>query len=38
LSTTTTTPATVDDVVAIGQYDSVTNTLTAQGVAVLLSN
>lgn len=38
LSTTTTTPPTVADVVAIGQYDSTTNTLTAQAAAVLLSN
>jgi hypothetical protein len=38
LSTTTTTPPTVDDVVAVGQYDSATNTLTAEGAAVLLSN
>jgi hypothetical protein len=38
LSTTTATPPTVDDVVAVGQYDSTTNTLTAQAAAVLLSN
>jgi len=38
LGTTTTTPPTVDVVVAAGQYDSTTNTLTAQALAILLSN
>ena len=38
LGTTTATPPTVDIVVAAGQYDSTTNTLTAQALVVLLSN
>jgi hypothetical protein len=38
LSTTTTTAPTVDIVVAEGQYDSGTDVLTAQRLAVLLSN